>query len=223
MANLFELAAEVRLNHGKGASRRFRRLDNKVPAIIYGANKEPLSILINHHHINNALKNEAFYSHILTLNINNGAEKVVLKALQRHPSKPQILHADFLRVSAHEKLTMNIPLHFINEEDAYGVKMEGGAISRLMNEVEIRCLPADLPEFIDVDLTELRNDETFLLSQLKVPAGVEIVALLHGGEDRGVASIHRRVISEEPEEPIVVPSAEVPLVGKEEKEGEGEE
>jgi large subunit ribosomal protein L25 len=220
MANLFELSAEVRLNHGKAASRRFRRLNNKVPAIVYGANKEPLSILINHHHINNALKNQAFYSHILTLNINNNAEKVVLKALQRHPSKPQILHADFLRVSAHEKLHMNIPLHFINEENAYGVKIEGGVISHLMNEVEIRCLPADLPEFIDVDLTELRNDETIQLSQLKIPAGVEIVALLHDGDDRAVVSIHRRIISEEPEAPIVVPSAEVPLVGKEgEEEG----
>lgn len=222
MANLFELSAEVRLNHGKAASRRHRRLDNKVPAVIYGANKEPLSILINHNHINNALKNEAFYSHILTLNVNNSTEKVVLKALQRHPSKPQILHADFLRVSAHEKLSMNIPLHFVNEEEAYGVKMEGGVVLHLMNEVEIRCLPADLPEFIEVDLIDLKNDETFHLSQLKLPAGVELVALLHGGEDRGVASIHRRVISEEPEEPIVVPSAEVPLVGEEEKEGAAE-
>jgi large subunit ribosomal protein L25 len=223
MANLFELSAEIRLNHGKAASRRFRRLNNKVPAIVYGANKEPLSILINHHHINNALKNEAFYSHILTINVNNSAEKVVLKALQRHPSKPQILHADFLRVSANEKLHMNIPLHFVNEENAYGVKIEGGVVSRLMNEVEIRCLPADLPEFIEVDLTDLKNDETLHLSQLKVSAGVEIVSLLHGGEDRGVVNIHRRIISEEPEAPIVVPSAEVPLVGKEEQEGEGEE
>ncbi len=220
MANLFELSAEVREHRGKGASRRARRVHNQVPAIIYGAKKDPLAILINHHHISNALKNQAFYSHILTINVNDNAEKVILKALQRHPSKPQILHADFLRISATEKLQMNVPLQFINEDTAYGVKIEGGVVSHLMNEVEIRCLPADLPEFIEVDMADLRNDEAVHLSGLKVPEGVEIVALLHGGEDRPVASIHRRVVSEEPEAPIVVPAAEVPLVGKEEKEGE---
>ncbi|HVV69695.1 MAG TPA: 50S ribosomal protein L25/general stress protein Ctc [Gammaproteobacteria bacterium] len=218
MADKFELSAEIREQAGKGASRRLRRVDNKVPAIIYGAGKEPKSITILHHHFNNALKNQAFYSHILTLNIGNSHEKVVLKDLQRHPSKPQILHADFLRVSATEKLHMHVPLRFVNEDTAPGVKLDGGQISHLLNEVEIRCLPSDLPEFIEVDLAELKIDESIHLSELKTPKGVELIALLHN-DDRPVVNIHRPHVVEEPET-VVAPPAEVPLVGKEEEKPE---
>ncbi len=220
MADKFELTAEIREQAGKGASRRLRRVDNKVPAIVYGAGKEPRPITILHHHFNNALKNQAFYSHILTLNIGGKHEKVVLKDLQRHPSKPLILHADFLRVSATEKLHMNVPLRFTNEDNAPGVKLDGGIVSHLLNEVEIRCLPADLPEFIEVDLAELKMDESIHLSDLKVPEGVELIGLLHQ-DDRPIVNIHRLHAVEEPET-VVAPPAEVPLVGKEEK-PEGEE
>src|SRR5262249_15540365 len=155
MADLFELTAEIRKQAGKGENRRLRRVDERIPAIIYGAGKESQPISISHRHITAALKNQAFYSHILTLNVNGAQEKVVLKALQRHPYKPRILHADFLRISATEKLYMNVPIHFINEENAPGVKLSGGMISRLMNEIEVRCFPADLPEHIEVDLSTL--------------------------------------------------------------------
>lgn len=220
MADKFELSAEIRDQSGKGASRRLRRKADQFPAIIYGAGKAPKPIAIHHHHMLNALKNQAFYSHILTLSIAGTEEKVVLKSLQRHPSKPQILHADFLRISAKEKLTMQVPLHFTNEETAPGVKIDGGSISRLLNDVEIRCLPGDLPEFIEVDLSELKIDEAIHLSQLKLPKGVELTALLHH-DDRSVVSIHHIHVAEEPET-VEAPPAEVPLVGKEEK-AEGEE
>jgi large subunit ribosomal protein L25 len=221
MANKFELIAELRTNIGKSANRRLRARENKFPAIIYGAGKNPVSIVINHHQITNALKNEAFYSHILTINLNGTEEKVVLKALQRHPSKPQIMHADFLRVSATEKLYLNVPLHFTNEDKAPGVKLDNGVISHLLNEVEVRCFPADLPEFIAVDLGQLSLGETISLSELKLPQGVELVALLHN-DDRAVVSIHKPVISTETEQPVVAPSAEVPLVGKEKAAEEGD-
>lgn len=218
MADKYELSAETRKGLGKADSRRMRRVANQIPAIIYGAGKTPTPILINHHQMDNALKNDAFYSHILTVRVGSTEEKVVLKALQRHPSRPQILHADFLRISASEKLHMNVPIRFINEEVAPGVKEDHGLVSHLLNDVEIRCLPSDLPEFIEADLSELGMDQSFHLSQLKVPHGVEIVALLHE-DDRPVASIHKPHM-EETEEQAAAPSAEVPLVGEE---GEGAE
>ncbi len=215
MADLFELTAEVRKQLGKGENRRLRRLAQKVPAIVYGGGKASTPITIVHRHIDAALKNQAFYSHILTLHVDGKQEKVVLKALQRHPYKAQILHADFLRISASEKLYMQVPIHFVNEDTAPGVKISGGMISHLMNEIEIRCFPADLPEYIEVDLANLQIDESIHLSTLKLPHGVEIVALLHQ-DDRPVVSINKLSAEEEPET-VVAPPAEVPLVGKEEK------
>lgn len=220
MAEKFELSAEIREVAGKGASRRLRRLENKIPAIVYGAGKAPASINIQHHHLTHALKNQAFYSHILTLKVNGKEEKVVLKDLQRHPSKPLILHADFLRVSATEKLHMQVPFRFLHEDEAPGVKLEGGQVSHLMNDVEIRCLPSDLPEAIEIDVSGLQIGESIHLSDIKVPHGVEIVPLLHG-DDKTILSIHRQQIAEEPEAPVEAPPAEVPVVGEEEKK-EGE-
>lgn len=232
MADLFELSAELRQGSGKGASRRMRRLEDKVPAVIYGGGKENASVVLEHRHIAKALENEAFYSHILTFDIGGKKEKVVLKALQRHPSKLKIMHADFLRISATEKLTMNIPLHFTNEDIAPGIKLEKGAVSRLANDVEIRCLPADLPEYIEVDMSELNMDESIHLSQVKVPKGVEFVALSHD-QDPVLVNIHKPHVIEE-EEPVEAESAEVPVIGEEgeeqadqqeneaHKEGEGE-
>jgi large subunit ribosomal protein L25 len=214
MADLFELPVEIRQNFGKGAARRLRRLDQKVPAVIYGAGKPALSVMLTQHHLGQALKNEAVYSHILTLKLDTTEEKVVLKDLQRHPSKPLILHADFLRVSATEKLDMHVPLHFLHEDVAPGVKLQKGIISHMLNEVEIRCLPADLPEYIAVDLSQLNLGETIHLSELKLPKGVELVALSHA-DDRPVVSIHKLVVIEESEEPVAAPAAEVPVVGKE--------
>jgi len=188
--NQFELVAEKREDVGKGASRRLRR-DGKLPGIVYGADKEPTMILLAHNVVMHHLENEAFYSHILTLNVGKDSEKVVLKDLQRHPYKRTLLHVDLLRVNENEALTMRVPLHFINEEKAVGVKQGGGSISHVMTEIDIVCLPKDLPEYIQVDMLEVDLDETIHLSDLVLPEGVQIYSLLHGGEEsQPVASIH---------------------------------
>jgi len=190
MSISFELEASVRQDLGKGASRRLRR-DNKVPAVIYGGGGEPVSLVMAHNKVMHSLENEAFYSHILTVTIDGKAEKAVLKDLQRHPYKPAILHLDLLRVNESEKLRMHVPLHFTGEDVAPGVKSGGGSVSHLINDVEIDCLPKDLPEFIEADVSTLGVNETLHLSNLKLPKGVELVQLQHGPEhDLPVVSIH---------------------------------
>jgi len=198
--NIFELEAESRSDMGKGASRRLRR-DGKVPAIMYGAEVDPQSITLVHSEIIKRLAHEGFYSHILTVNVDGKSTKAVLRDMQRHPAKPIIMHMDFQRVEAKKEMHVNIPLHFINEDIAPGVKTEGGAISHVMSEVEIVCLPKNIPEFIDVDLSELHMGEIVHLSDLKMPAGVEVLALKQGEEyDSAVATIHARKVAEEIEE-----------------------
>ncbi len=185
----FELEATIRTDLGKGASRRLRR-ENKVPAVIYGGGSDPQSLVLEHNKIVHSLEQEAFYSHILTVNIDGKAEKAVLKDLQRHPYKPTILHADFMRVNADEKLRMHVPIHFIGEDVAPGVK-QGGIVAHLINDVEISCLPKDLPEFIEADLTVLELNGTLHLSDLKLGSGIELIELQHGPEhDLPVVSIH---------------------------------
>ena len=193
----FALNAEVRSDLGKGASRRLRRNASLVPAVIYGGDKAPQSISLLAKDFAKLLENEAAFSHVITLNIGNSAETVLIKALQRHPAKSFVLHADFLRVVADHKLTAHVPLHFINQEIAVGVKQGGGEISHTINEVEVSCLPKDLPEFIEVDMAKVELNQIVHLSDLKVPAGVELVALAHGN-DLAVANIHpSRVVKEE--------------------------
>ena len=167
----FELEADVRQDIGKGASRRLRHTD-KVPAVIYGAGEAPESLTLDHNKALNALSHEAFYSHILTLKVGKKNEKVILKAVQRHPAKPRIAHIDFLRIRADQKLHMHVPFHFLGEENAPGLK-EGGAFSHLMNDVEVVCLPADLPEFIEIDASNLLLDQSIHLSELKLPKVIE--------------------------------------------------
>lgn len=216
MPDLFQLSAEHRPLLGKAATRRLRRLHQKVPAVVYGAGKQPLSVMISHNLLTKALEHEAFYSHILTLTVEDHSEKVVLKALQRHPSKPVILHADFFRISETEKLTMSVPVHFLNEETAHGVKVQGGLISHMLTEIEVRCLPSHLPEYIELDLTHLKLDETIHLSDIRFPEGVEAVGLIHQ-EDLPVVKIHKPTVSAEPEEAPSVSPAEVPVIEKAEK------
>ncbi|MCW8918375.1 MAG: 50S ribosomal protein L25/general stress protein Ctc [Gammaproteobacteria bacterium] len=192
----FTLSAEVRTDLGKGASRRLRHAD-RVPAIVYGGNKEPMNISLEHLKLIHNLENEAFYSHILTLDIGGKKEKAVLKDLQRHPAKPIILHADFLRVSDTEKLKMHVPLHFINESSAPGVKV-GGVVTHNLTEVEVLCLPQDLPEYLEVDLTGVEIEQILHLTDIKLPKGVELVELTHGeGHDQAVAAIHKTRASKE--------------------------
>jgi large subunit ribosomal protein L25 len=178
----FILAATVRELKGKGASRRLRRLADQVPGIVYGENKAPINISIEHKELVKHLEHESFYSHIITLNVGSSTESVILKDLQRHPAKPQIVHADFMRVSKTKKIHKFVPLHFINEESCKGVKIGGGIVAHTQSQVEVSCLASDLPEYIEVDMIDLDLGQTLHISDLKMPKGVESVALSHGAD-----------------------------------------
>lgn len=195
----FEIVATARDTKGKGASRRLRR-SGFIPGILYGAGKDPVNIQLEHYDVIKHTDVEAFYSHILTLSLPTGSERVVLKDMQRHPFKAQVLHMDFLRVNENERLTMRVPLHFINEETCVGVKSGGGVIAHVMTELEILCLPRDLPEYIEVDLVALELGESLHLSDISVPEGVEIAALAHGGDPaQSVVSVQVPRVEVEPE------------------------
>jgi len=195
----FVLNAQERSDLGKGASRRLRRNAGLIPAVVYGGEKAPQSLTLELREISKLLENEAAFSHVITLNVGAAKETVLIKALQRHPSKGFVMHADFQRVVAGQKLTAHVPLHFINEATAVGVKVGGGEISHVIAEVEVSCLPKDLPEFIEVDLAKVELGQIVHLSDLKLPKGVELVQLAHGN-DLAVANIHAsRVVKEEGE------------------------
>lgn len=202
MADNIELSAQTRNELGKGASRRLRREQDLVPAILYGAEKTPQTLTFMHKDLTKALKNEAFHSSILTINIAGKKQKAVLKQLQRHPSKPKILHLDLQRIISNEPITMNVPFNFIGEEDAPGVKLGGGAISHNMSEVEVKCLPNNLPASLDVDVSKLELDEIIHLSNIKLPKGVELTTdLSDPAHDAPVVSVHVRYAA--PEEEVV--------------------
>ncbi len=189
MVGSFEFEAEVRTTTGKGDARRSRRL-GKIPAIVYGGGGDQVQLYLTHHRVSKALENDAVYSHVLTIRYDGKEIKAVLKALQRHPSKPIVMHMDFQRVNEKEKLLVHIPLRFINQETSVGVK-KGGIVSHNLVEVEVICFPQDLPESIEVDMAEVDLGELVHLSDLKVPKGVELFDLTHGDiNDRTVASIH---------------------------------
>ena len=192
----FALNAEVRSDLGKGASRRLRRNVSMVPAVIYGGDKAPQSISLLAKDLAKLLENEAAFSHVLSLDVAGTKENVLIKALQRHPAKGFVLHADFQRVVAGQKLTAHVPLHFINEATAVGVKQQGGEISHTISEVEVSCLPKDLPEFIEVDMAAVEVGQTVHMSDLKLPKGVELVALAHGN-DLAVSNIHASRVKDE--------------------------
>ena len=188
----FVLHAESRELTGKGASRRLRRESSMVPGIIYGGSKKPQMISLLQKDLIKHLENEALYSHIISIEVDGAAQDVILKDLQRHPAKPVIYHLDLLRVSKTKKFTTRVPLHFINEETSKGVKVQGGMVSHSVTELEISCLPADLPEYIEVDLADVEIGQTVHISDLQLPKGVESVQLSHGHDhDLPVASINK--------------------------------
>lgn len=190
MATNFTLTAKVRTDAGKGASRRLRRLANELPGIVYGGTKGPQSISLIQKDFAKALEDEAFYSHIIALTIDGATEQVVLRDLQRHPSKPVLLHADFQRVDATHTITMRVPLHFINQDKCIGARLEGGVISHSISEIEVRCLPQNLPEYIEIDMTDIHVGQILHISDLKLPANVESVELAHGAaHDQAVVSV----------------------------------
>ncbi|MEA3641686.1 MAG: 50S ribosomal protein L25/general stress protein Ctc [Lamprobacter sp.] len=176
MSDLLEVVAQPRSDTGKGASRRLRRT-GLVPGIVYGANAEPVMISVRHNELERQLDHESFYSSLLDLKLGDETTKVVLKDLQRHPAKPFLLHVDFLRVSSDEKLRLTIPIHFLNEGSCPGVKM-GGKVSHNITEIEVSCLPADLPEFLTLDMSEMNQGDIVHVSELQLPPNVELTHAL---------------------------------------------
>ncbi len=210
MSATFTLAAELRTDTGKGASRRLRHA-NRVPAIIYGLDKEPAMLTFRHDDIMHACDDEAFFSHILTIEYDGKSEQVVIKDMQRHPAKLQIMHADFLRIDITQALHVNVPLHFINEEDSVGVK-GGGLVSHLMSEIEIICLPGNLPEYIEVDMAALDIGDSIHLTDVVLPEGAASALLSQGeGHDQAIASIHMprgEKITDEEEDDAAAPEGD---------------
>ena len=190
MSDQFEMQAEVRTEVGKGASRRLRRFDDKIPAIIYGGGKDPQSLSLIRKDLEKALENEAFYSHVLTVNVGNQKEKAILKDLQRHPAKNRVTHVDFLRVRDDVALRVHVPIQFLNETTCHGVKMQGGIIQHQATDIEVQCLPKDIPSFIEVDMLDVHTGQIVHLSDVVLPPGVTSVALALGEDhDLAIASV----------------------------------
>jgi len=218
-----DIKAEPRSLQGTGASRRLRR-ESKVPGILYGAGKDAQPIQLDHKELFFKLKTEAFHSSILDMEIGSDKLQVLLRDYQMHPFKMQVLHADFQRVAADRKIHMKIPLHFVNGDIAPGVKVAGGAVQHIANELDITCLPKDLPEFIEVDLKDLNAGHSIHVSGLKLPAGVESVALSKG-DDITVATIvmTRAMTADEEAAELAAPTpsaADVPTTAQKAKEEE---
>jgi large subunit ribosomal protein L25 len=220
MSASFELHAEPRDDMGKGASRRLRR-ENKVPAILYGGGKPPRSLSLVQKELLKSLDNEAFYSHILSIHIGDQSEQAVLRDMQRHPSKPSVLHVDLQRVQARELLRMSVPLHFVGEDDCPGVKLEGGVVTHNAMDVEVECYPKDLPEYIEIDASGLRIGDSVHLSEIKMPDGVRLVDLVNFDKldedernevDQQLIAVQPPAVeveAEEEEAEVVAPAAEV--------------
>ncbi len=224
MADDFDLIAEIREDAGKGASRRLRR-EGKVPAIIYGAGRPPRSLTFDHNRVIQQLENEKFFSSVLNIKVGDKSQAAILKDVQRHPAKRVIMHMDFQRILEDQEIRMNVPLHFIGEDVAPGVKLGGGKVSHLVREVEVVCLPKHLPEYLEIDISELELDEYLYLKDIKLPEGVALPELAQEeeeGQAQPVVSIHiikEEVIEEEVEE---VAEGEVPVGEEGEEPAEGE-
>jgi large subunit ribosomal protein L25 len=202
--NEYEVVAELRTETGTGPSRRYRK-QGKIPAVLYGADKEPTSLLLDANAIGKQLAHEAFFSHILSVKVDGEETQAVLRSLQRDPASSKVTHVDFFRVSATEEIEMNVPLHFINEDICPG-KKAGGIVSHLMVDIEISCLPKDLPEYIDVDIINLDIGDSLHLSEVKLPTGVALTTPIEdAAHDHVIVSVekaHELDLGEEPEEEL---------------------
>lgn len=188
MSSVFEFVAESRGQSGSASAKKIRR-EGKVPAVIYGGGESVELVAIASNEVDKSLMHEAVYSHVLDIKVDGKSEKAILKAVQRHPAKPQVLHMDFLRVSEKDKIKVHVPIHFINEDSSVGAK-KGGVVTHSLVDVEVSCLPGSLPEFIEVDLAALDMGQSLHLSELVLPAGVAVVALAQGEDhDLPVVSI----------------------------------
>lgn len=217
-----EISANNRTLQGKGASRRLR-VCGKLPGIIYGGKNPAQAIELDHNRLYHKLKLEAFHASILSINLEGKKEQVLLRDLQMHPFKPQVLHIDFQRVDQNKKIHMKVPLHFVNADVSPGVKISGGIVSHVLTELDISCLPKDLPEFIQVDLIELAANNSVHLSDLKMPDGVEIPALTKGGNSAVATIVIPRAVVSEESAAATVAAADIPTtVQKEDDEKESE-
>ncbi|MEN8258981.1 MAG: 50S ribosomal protein L25/general stress protein Ctc [Pseudomonadota bacterium] len=197
MASSFEFVGQARAKFGSSSARALRR-QSKVPAVLYGAGNEVEHLVFDHNKIIKKLENEAVYSHVLTVMVDGQEQSAILKDVQRHPSRPVILHLDFQRVSTMEKIRVHVPLHFLGEDVSVGVK-KGGIVMHNMVDLEVSCLPGRLPEFIEVDLSGVDVGESVHLSEIPLPAGIEIIELSHGPEhDLPVATIQASRVPTEP-------------------------
>ena len=197
MSTNFELNAKARDVFGTNASRRLRRLD-QVPAMIYGGDQDNEAVLLNHHEIMHNLEVEAFHSAIISLNTGSGSQQVILREVQHHRYRPRLVHVDFQRIKATERLHMKIPLHFAGVDEAPGVKVEEGIFSPLMTELDVTCLPKDLPEYIEIDVSALGINDVIHLSSVELPEGVDLTVVPHEGEDPSVVTVMPpRTIEEE--------------------------
>ena len=203
----FEISAEKREAQGTGASRRLRRI-GKVPGIVYGGAEGAVNIQLDHKALFQNLRNEKFHASILTLSLNGGAQQVLLRAVNMHPFKLQVQHVDFQRVSKDKKIHMKVPLHFVNAESSPGVKEQGGVVSHVLNELDVICLPDDLPEYIEVDLGNLAVGRSMHVRDLALPRGVELA--LHKNENPVVATVIVPALITEEEEAAAAAEAVAP-------------
>ncbi len=215
MAEEFDLIAEIREDQGKGASRRLRH-EGKVPAIIYGAGRPPRALAFDHNKVIKQLENESFYSSVLNIKVGEKSQAAIVKDIQRHPSRRLIMHMDFQRILEDQEIRMNVPIHLVGADVAVGVKLGGGTVSQMRNEVEVVCLPKHLPEYLELDISELELDGLMYLSDIPLPEGVALPELAQeeDGQAQPVVSIH--VIKEVViEEEVEVAEGEVPVAGEE--------
>ncbi|MCY3885093.1 MAG: 50S ribosomal protein L25/general stress protein Ctc [Gammaproteobacteria bacterium] len=191
MPDLMTIDASQRDEVGTSTARRIRRQRDQVPGVLYGGGEDPIHFLIDYRHIAKAVEDEAFFSQVLSLSLGDKPVQVVLRELQRHPSNERVVHVDFLRVQEDRELQVSIPFHFLNEEACVGVKLNGGMVSKNLTEVQVSCLPRDLPEFIEIDLEDLDIGDAVHLSDIELPPGVSFVVLTHGdGRDDQIVNVH---------------------------------
>jgi large subunit ribosomal protein L25 len=214
MAEKFNLVAEFRNDQGKGASRRLRH-EGKVPAILYGGGREPRALAFDHNKLLHQMQSESFYSSVLNIRVDDVVQAAIVKDVQRHPARHAVVHIDLQRIVEDQEIRMHVPIHFLNEDIAVGVKTGGGSVSHLRTDVEVVCLPRYLPEYFEVDIATLGVDEMLHLSDIKLPEGIEIPELAQGPEhDHPIVAIHviKAAAIEEEEEAAAAAAAEVPVV-----------
>lgn len=220
MSKGFELEFESRDLQGKANSRRLRQT-GMVPAVLYGAGRDPRSIALSHNTLMHQMEQEAFYTSIISLKEGEKTQPVIVKDVQRHPVKRLVLHVDFQRILEDEEITLNVPIHFLGAEDAIGVKQQGGEIAQLMTEIEVSCLPKHLPEFIELDISNLELNQLLHLSDIAAPEGVTFVELTHD-RDPAIVAINPPRREEEEVEAAEEEGLEAAAEGEAEAPAEGE-